>query len=75
MKYNLLGKTGVLVSEICLGAMTFGGKGYWQAIGQLPQEEVNKLIKQFEDTRKMMKMYGGGKNLGQMMSNLKGMQK
>jgi aryl-alcohol dehydrogenase-like predicted oxidoreductase len=45
MKYNLLGKTGVLVSEICLGAMTFGGKGYWQAIGQLPQEEVNKLIK------------------------------
>jgi aryl-alcohol dehydrogenase-like predicted oxidoreductase len=45
MKYNLLGKTGVLVSEICLGAMTFGGKGYWTAIGQLPQEEVNKLIK------------------------------
>jgi aryl-alcohol dehydrogenase-like predicted oxidoreductase len=45
MKYNLLGKTGVLVSEMCLGAMTFGGKGYWTAIGQLPQEEVNKLIK------------------------------
>jgi aryl-alcohol dehydrogenase-like predicted oxidoreductase len=45
MKYNLLGKTGVLVSELCLGAMTFGGKGYWQAIGQLPQDEVNQLIK------------------------------
>ena len=45
MKYNQLGKTGVFVSELCLGAMTFGGKGYWQAIGQLQQDEVNKLIK------------------------------
>jgi aryl-alcohol dehydrogenase-like predicted oxidoreductase len=45
MKYNQLGKTGVLVSELCLGAMTFGGKGYWQAIGQQPQNEVNQLIK------------------------------
>ncbi len=44
MKYNLLGKTGVFVSELCLGAMTFGGKGYWQAIGQMPQDEVNKLV-------------------------------
>jgi len=34
-----------LVSELCLGAMTFGGKGYWEAIGQLKQEEVNKLVK------------------------------
>jgi aryl-alcohol dehydrogenase-like predicted oxidoreductase len=45
MKYNLLGKTGVLVSELCLGTMTFGGKGYWTAIGQLPQPEVNQLVK------------------------------
>jgi aryl-alcohol dehydrogenase-like predicted oxidoreductase len=45
MKYNQLGKTGVLVSELCLGTMTFGGKGYWQAIGQLPQEDVNQLVK------------------------------
>lgn len=45
MKYKQLGKTGVLVSELCLGAMTFGGKGYWQAIGQQPQNEVNQLIK------------------------------
>ena len=45
MKYNELGKTGVLVSELCLGAMTFGGKGYWQAIGQLSQEEVNQIVK------------------------------
>jgi aryl-alcohol dehydrogenase-like predicted oxidoreductase len=45
MKYNLLGRTGVLVSELCLGAMTFGGKGFWKAIGEQPQEEVNQLVK------------------------------
>jgi Predicted oxidoreductases (related to aryl-alcohol dehydrogenases) len=45
MKYNQLGKTGVLVSELCLGTMTFGGKGYWKSIGELPQNEVNKLTK------------------------------
>jgi aryl-alcohol dehydrogenase-like predicted oxidoreductase len=45
MKYNQLGKTGVLVSELCLGAMTFGGRGYWKSIGEVPQDEVNGLIK------------------------------
>ena len=45
MYYNILGKTGVLVSELCLGAMTFGGKGFWTAIGKLPQEEVTNLVK------------------------------
>lgn len=45
MKYNELGKTGILVSELCLGTMTFGGKGYWQAVGQVPQDDVNEIIK------------------------------
>lgn len=45
MKYNELGKTGVLVSELCLGTMTFGGKGFWTAIGKVPQEEVNQIVK------------------------------
>lgn len=45
MKYNLLGNTGVLVSELCLGAMTFGGRGYWEAIGKLQQDAVNDLVK------------------------------
>lgn len=45
MKYNLLGNTGLRVSELCLGTMTFGGKGIWTAIGQLPQEAVDELIK------------------------------
>lgn len=45
MKYNILGNTGLKVSELCLGTMTFGGKGYWTAIGQLPQEAVDELVK------------------------------
>lgn len=45
MKYNVLGNTGVLVSQLCLGAMTFGGRGFWKAIGEQPQEEVNVLVK------------------------------
>jgi aryl-alcohol dehydrogenase-like predicted oxidoreductase len=45
MKYKLLGNTGVLVSELCLGAMTFGGRGYWEAIGKLQQDAVNALVK------------------------------
>lgn len=45
MKYKLLGNTGVFVSELCLGTMTFGGNGYWQAIGQLQQDAVNEIVK------------------------------
>lgn len=49
MKYNLLGNTGLKVSELCLGTMTFGGKGIWTAIGALPQEPVDELVKQAVD--------------------------
>ncbi len=44
MKYRLLGKTGLLVSELCLGTMTFGGKGFWEVIGQQGQEVVNDIV-------------------------------
>jgi len=50
MKYNFLGNTGLLVSEFCMGAMTFGGKGIWQAIGKMQQQEVNELMKQAVDS-------------------------
>jgi aryl-alcohol dehydrogenase-like predicted oxidoreductase len=49
MRYNLLGSTGLKVSELCLGAMTFGGRGMWTAIGTLPQEQVNELVKKSVD--------------------------
>lgn len=44
MKYNQLGRTGLLVSELCFGTMTFGGKGFWKAIGQLPQDAADDLV-------------------------------
>ncbi len=45
MKYNLLGNTGLKVSEICLGTMTFGGKGWAAAIGNLEQPAVDEIMK------------------------------
>ncbi len=36
-------------------------------------QEVNKLIKQFEDTRKMMKMMGNKQQMTKMMQQMKGM--
>ena len=35
-------------------------------------QEVNKLLKQFEDTRKMMKMMGNKKQMANMMRQMKG---
>lgn len=44
MRYRLFGKTGLYVSELCLGTMTFGGKGSWEAIGKLTASEAEALI-------------------------------
>jgi aryl-alcohol dehydrogenase-like predicted oxidoreductase len=44
MKYRLLGRTGLLVSELCLGTMTFGGRGHWENIGKLGQDPVNDIV-------------------------------
>ena len=49
MKYNLLGKTGLKVSELCMGTMTFGGKGYFKPIGTLGQEPIDALMKRAID--------------------------
>ena len=46
MKYKKLGRTGLFVSEICLGTMTFGGRGeLWPIIGQLDQAAANNLLR------------------------------
>ena len=45
MRYRKLGRTGLAVSEICLGTMTFGGDGFWKVIGALEQEASTKLVK------------------------------
>jgi aryl-alcohol dehydrogenase-like predicted oxidoreductase len=44
MRYKTLGRTGLFVSELCLGAMTFGGKGFWEAIGSLGTKEAEALV-------------------------------
>ncbi|MCT7328900.1 aldo/keto reductase [Ralstonia mojiangensis] len=45
MRYNQLGRTGLFVSELCLGTMTFGGNdGIWQHIGDLQQADAERLI-------------------------------
>jgi aryl-alcohol dehydrogenase-like predicted oxidoreductase len=42
MKYRSLGNTGVFVSELCLGAMTFGSQ--WAMIGALGQKDADALV-------------------------------
>jgi aryl-alcohol dehydrogenase-like predicted oxidoreductase len=44
MKYRLLGPTGLYVSEMCLGTMTFGKQGFWSIMGGLQQKDVNLLV-------------------------------
>ncbi|MBL8549849.1 MAG: aldo/keto reductase [Hyphomonadaceae bacterium] len=45
MRMKKLGRTGLLVSEICLGTMTFGAANAWRAIGSLGEEEATALVR------------------------------
>lgn len=50
MRYNRLGSTGLIVSELCLGAMTFGtDPGRFEAVAGLDQEASTGLVKQAMD--------------------------
>jgi aryl-alcohol dehydrogenase-like predicted oxidoreductase len=44
MNYRPLGRTGLRVSELCFGTMTFGGDGIYKAIGTTDQSEADRLI-------------------------------
>ncbi|WP_321807555.1 aldo/keto reductase [Burkholderia sp. BCC1993] len=47
MKYKQLGRTGLYVSELCLGTMTLGGNadaGMWASIGAVGQDDATRLI-------------------------------
>lgn len=79
MRYQALGRTGLYVSELCLGTMTFGSAdGMWAAMGALPQADAERLIGQaldagvnFIDTADV---YSGGSSeqfTGQALKNLK----
>ncbi|WP_020677853.1 aldo/keto reductase [Geopsychrobacter electrodiphilus] len=78
MRYNRLGNTGLFISELCFGTMTFGGgEGIWGMIGDLQQKEAERLIAQalegginFIDTADV---YAGGvaeQITGQALKNL-----
>jgi aryl-alcohol dehydrogenase-like predicted oxidoreductase len=50
MKYHTLGPTGLLVSEICLGTMTFStGEGMWKPIAGVEQNLADHLLKRSFD--------------------------
>jgi aryl-alcohol dehydrogenase-like predicted oxidoreductase len=81
MKYKPLGRTGLFVSELCLGTMTFGGNddgGIQSKIGQLQQDESERIVGasldagiNFIDTADI---YAGGRSeeiTGQALRNLK----
>lgn len=77
MKYNFLGGTGLLVSEICFGTMTFGGTGYWENIGKLQQSGANELMKvvvdsgiNFIDTANVYSFGDSERLLGQSIKDL-----
>ncbi|HXA38448.1 MAG TPA: aldo/keto reductase [Phenylobacterium sp.] len=80
MKYNQLGRTGLFVSEICLGTMTFGGSesaGIWKAIGDLKQGDVDAIVNRaleagvnFFDTADVYSFGESERLLGQAFKNL-----
>ena len=78
MKYNRLGNTGLFVSEICLGTMTFSGQGYFNGvIGTLSQKEATALIARslearvnFIDTADVYSLGESEKMTGQALKDL-----
>jgi aryl-alcohol dehydrogenase-like predicted oxidoreductase len=78
MKYKQLGNTGLLVSQLALGTMTFSsGKGIYKILGSIGQEDADQMVRKcvdvginFFDTADV---YGSGESeitLGQSFHNL-----
>jgi aryl-alcohol dehydrogenase-like predicted oxidoreductase len=78
MNYKTLGDTGLLVSTLCLGTMTFGGsEGIYKHIGDLDQAGADDLIKacidagiNFFDTADVYSFGASERTLGQSLKNL-----
>ena len=79
MRYRPLGRTGQFVSEICLGAMTFGvGAGFWGPIATVEQKGVTALVERalqagvnFFDTADVYSEGQAEVMLGQALRDLK----
>ena len=52
MQYQQLGNTGIFVSRLCLGTMTFGGGSAppWNAIGGVQQHDADTLVQESMET-------------------------
>lgn len=81
MRYNQLGNTGLFVSEICLGTMTFGeagsGNAQWGQIAGVGQKEADEIVSRslaagvnFIDTANVYSFGGSEKLLGQALKNV-----
>jgi aryl-alcohol dehydrogenase-like predicted oxidoreductase len=78
MKYNTLGHTGLLVSELCLGTMTFAaGEGMWKPIAGVDQKLADDLVRRsldagvnFIDTADVYTNGESEKTLAQAIANL-----
>jgi len=78
MQYKTLGDTGLLVSQLCFGCMTFhGGTGMFKAIGTVDQPTADTLVQSslnaginFFDTADVYSEGESEKTLGQSLKNL-----
>ena len=80
MKYKQMGRTGLFVSEIALGTMTFGGNedaGFWKVVGELKQDDVDAIVDRalkagvnFIDTADVYSFGASERTLGQALKNL-----
>ncbi|MDI6028660.1 aldo/keto reductase [Corticibacterium sp. UT-5YL-CI-8] len=80
MRYNQLGRTGLFVSEICLGTMTFGdpgGEGQWGTIASVDQNAADEIVERslaagvnFIDTANVYSFGASERILGQSLINL-----
>lgn len=78
MRYNQFGRSGLFVSELCLGTMTFGGSdNFWGQMGQLKQRAVDDIVRlalesgvNFIDTADVYSYGESEQLLGQALKNL-----
>jgi aryl-alcohol dehydrogenase-like predicted oxidoreductase len=77
MKYNQLGNTGMFVSELCLGTMTFGGQGMFKVVGEVDQKGATALVSRsletgvnFFDTADVYSMGNSEKLTGQALKDV-----
>ncbi len=78
MKYKTLGNTGLLVSQLCLGTMTFSdGTGVYEHIGDVDQSGADELVKtsldagiNFFDTADVYSAGNSEATLGKSFTNL-----